>query len=53
MTSAKIRQIRDQIRTGKMVRRFGLRSMRSLPAFENGGYVAVSNRGTYAMWLYV
>jgi len=53
MTSAKIRQIRNQIRTGKMVRRFGLRSLRSLPAFSNAGYVAVADRGTYAMWLYV
>lgn len=48
-----IHQIR-QIRIGKMVRRYGLRSMRSLPAFDkNGCYVAVSNRHTYAMWLYV
>lgn len=49
MTNAKIRQIR----IGKMVRRFGLRSRRSLPAFENGCYVAVADRRTYAMWLYV
>ena len=43
----------QQIHTGKMVRRFGLRTVRSLPAFENGCYVAVANRHTYAMWLYV
>jgi hypothetical protein len=50
MTSSMIRQVRN----GKMIRRFGLRSMRSLPAFDkNGCYIAAADRRTYAMWLYV
>ena len=49
MTSSMIRNIRN----GKKARRFGFRSLRSLPAFDNGCYVAVGNRRTYAMWLYV
>ena len=50
MTSSMIRQVRN----GKKVRRFGLRTVRSLSAFDkNGCYVAVADRRTYAMWLYV
>ena len=50
MTSSMIRQVRN----GKMIRRFGLRSVRILPAFDrNGCYIAPENRRTYAMWLYV
>ena len=54
MTSSMIRNIRTAIINGKKARRFDLRSLGSLPAFDQSGrYIAVGSRRTYAMWLYV
>ncbi len=50
MTNSMIRNIRN----GKKARRYGFRPLKSLPAFDrNGHYIAIENRRTYAMWLYI